>query len=256
MFILLGVYPNNYQLLTAQANGLVSYLQAGGNCYLEGADAWCYDPAGSIYRSYFGIAAVDDGSTMYGTIDGVAGTFTQGMSFAYAGENNYMDCIDPVSPAYTIFTNGGYNRSVAYNATTYKTIGSVFELGGLIDGALPSTKANLIEKNLTFFGILPGIAEYNKPAAALPKINVCPNPASNYLTLTTVLDKKTRLRIEIYNVLGQRLKCLIDELLDPGEYNLTWDLRDERNRELPPGTYFYRAIIDKETFTGKMLRIK
>jgi agmatine deiminase len=256
MFICLGVYANNYQLETAQADALVSYLESGGNCYMEGADAWCYDPAGSIYRGYFGIAEISDGGTMSGTIDGAGGTFTQGMSFTYAGENNYMDRINPIAPSYTIFTNGGFNRTVAYDATTYKTIGSSFELGGLLDGVPPSTKDHLIEQLLMFLEITTGIGKYDHPLATRSRITAGPNPARERFRLSTVLKTKTHLRVDFYNVLGQAVRCLTDRHLDAGEYELTWDFHDNRNRQLPPGTYFYRVFLGDEIFTGKILRIE
>jgi agmatine deiminase len=257
MFICLGVYSNNYQLTNGQANALVAYLDAGGKCYMEGADAWCYDAAGDIYRSHFGISQVGDGSTMSGTIDGVNGTFTQGMSFTYSGENNYMDRIAPVSPAFTIFTNGGYNRTVAYDAGTYKTIGSAFELGGLNDGTSPSTKDYLIEQILVFFGIIPGVEEDETTVSRfLNTYSVYPNPAKRELTFAVNLFKKGNLKIEIYNVLGQKIKVLIDNKLNAGNYNLQWNFRDDRGRELAQGAYFYRIIVDKETETGKILLVK
>jgi agmatine deiminase len=256
MFILLGVYPNNYQLNTTQANGLVDYLQTGANCYMEGADAWCYDPSGSIYRSYFGIAQVDDGGTMSGTIEGMSGTFTQGMSFGYTGENNYIDWIDPVPPAYAVFTNGGHNRTVTYDAQTYKTIGSSFELGGLVDASVPSTKDYLIEQILDFFGISTGIEECKQPAVCALQVLASPNPARDHLKMSTVLHRETRLRIDFYNVLGQRVKRLMDHILTPGQYDFTWDFRDDRNRKLTQGAYFYRVTADSEILTGKILLIK
>ncbi len=256
MFICLGVYPNNVQINTIQANELVSFLQASGKCYLEGADAWCYDPAGAIYRSAFGVAEVDDGSTMSGTIDGITGTFTQGMSFNYTGENNYMDRILPVSPAYSVFTNGGFDRTVAYDEGTYKTIGSSFELGGLIDGISPSTKDKLIEEILEFLGIATGIEEYENPAAVAGKVSVFPNPATGHVRLSVTLQRTLDVSIDLYNVLGQLVKRLCHSSLAPGEHEFGWNFCDERNRKLAPGTYFYRASLGDETLTGKVLLIE
>jgi agmatine/peptidylarginine deiminase len=256
MFICLGVYPNNSQINTTQANELISYLQAGGKCYMEGADAWCYDPAGAIYRSSFGIDEVDDGSTMSGNIDGITGTFTQGMSFTYAGENSYMDRILPVPPAFSLFTNGGYDRTVAYDEGTYRTIGSSFELGGLTDGTFPSTKDNLIEEILGFFGITTGVEEYDRPTNITDMISVFPNPTAGHLRLSTSLQKTTQISIDLYNVLGQNVKRLVHNTLPPGEYEFEWNFRDEKNRKLAPGTYFYRANFGDEALTGKILLIE
>ncbi|MCK4673970.1 agmatine deiminase family protein, partial [candidate division WOR-3 bacterium] len=257
LFICLGVYSNNYQLNTAQANVLIAYLDAGGKCYMEGADAWCYDPAGSVYRDHFGISQVDDGGVMSGNIDGVSGTFTEGMSFVYAGENNYMDRIAPISLAHTLFTNGGYNRTVAYDAGIYKTIGSSFELGGLVDGSFPSTKDNLIEQILVFFDVISDVEEQDvRLTEPKQKFSIFPNPAQRELTFSVSLLERTNLRIEIYNVLGQKMKVIIDKTLKSGNYDIQWDFHDDRNQELAQGAYFYRIITDKEVKTGKILLIK
>jgi hypothetical protein len=256
MLICLGVYPNNYAITTTQANELAGYLQAGGNCYMEGGDAWCYDPAGAIYRGAFAIDEAGDGGTMSGNIDGVTGTFTQGMSFAYAGENNYMDRILPVSPAFSVFTNGGYDRTVAYDEGTYKTVGSSFELGGLIDGTFPSTKDKLIEEILDFLGITTGIEEYQEPTKVLGIISAFPNPATGHLKLSTNLERTMQVSIDFYNVLGQRVKRLVHSTFPPGDHEFEWNFCDKNNRELAPGTYFYRVDLGDEALTGKVLLIK
>ncbi|OPX17957.1 hypothetical protein BXT86_03635 [candidate division WOR-3 bacterium 4484_100] len=256
MFIFLGVYSSNYPLTTAQANDLVDYLNSGGKCYMEGGDAWCYDQAGDIYRSYFGISQVDDGGTMTGNIDGVNGTFTQGMSFAYAGENSYIDRIAPVSPAYTIFTNGGYNRTVAYDQGTYRTVGSSFELGGLVDGTWPSTKSELIKQILIFFGILVGKEESSVSTPVTSIYSVLPNPAHNSVLFSFELQKRTRVRIDLYNALGQRVRRLRPGFLSPGHHELKWNFCDDKGRNLAQGAYFYQIFLDNEVKTGKVLFIK
>jgi hypothetical protein len=257
MFICVGVYSNNYQITTSQANDLVAYLNSGGKCYLEGGDAWCYDPAGGIYRSYFGISEVGDGGTMSGNIDGVTGTFTQGMSFAYAGENSYIDRIAPIPPAFTIFTNGGYNRTVAYDAGTYRTIGSAFELGGLVDGTPPSTKDTLIEQILIFFGIIVGVEEENVMApTTVNRLSVSPNPANRKLTFAFDINEKMHIKIEMFNVLGQKIAVIAEQTFQPGGHKIQWDFHDTKGRELTQGAYFYRIITEGETETGKILLIK
>ncbi|MCK4940462.1 T9SS type A sorting domain-containing protein, partial [candidate division WOR-3 bacterium] len=176
--------------------------------------------------------------------------------FTYAGENNYMDRILPVSPAFSLFTNGGYDRTVAYDEGTYKTIGSSFELGGLVDGTFPSTKDNLIEEILGFLDITTGIEEYEKPTSVLGRISAFPNPATDHLSLSTTLRKTMQVSIDFYNVLGQRVKRLVHSTLPPGEHEFEWNFHDEKNRRLAPGTYFYRVNLGDEVLTGKVLLIE
>ena len=52
---------------------------------------------------------------------GFDGTFTEGMSFYYTGDNSWMDHIEPISPAFAIFENDSpvYGTGVAYDEGTF-----------------------------------------------------------------------------------------------------------------------------------------
>ncbi|MBN3035820.1 MAG: T9SS type A sorting domain-containing protein, partial [Bacteroidales bacterium] len=133
-----------------------AYLNQGGSLYMEGGDTWYYDDQTAVH-AMFNINATSDGSSDMSTVLGQAGTFTEGMSFPYNGENNWMDHIEPVSPAFKILQNQSpsYGTGVAYDAGTYKTIGTSHEFGGLQDGASPSTKEELMREYLIFLGVIP-----------------------------------------------------------------------------------------------------
>jgi hypothetical protein len=156
VFLCLGIYPNNTVLSASQGTLLASYLNGGGKLYMEGGDTWAYDAATAVH-SMFGISGVADGSGDMGTIAGQTGTFTQGLTFTYSGENNWMDHIDPTGTAFSILKNQSplYGTGVAYNQGTYKTIGTSHEFGGLNDGTYPSTKQELMYRYLDFFGLIP-----------------------------------------------------------------------------------------------------
>jgi hypothetical protein len=155
VFVCLGIYSNNHILGDGEAQALKDYLELGGNIYLEGGDTWYFDPQ-TVLHPMFNINAVADGSGDLIAIMGEAGTFTEGMSFSYSGENSWIDHINPIAPAFTIFSNFSpvYNCAVAYSSGTYRTIGASFELGGLIDGASPSTKTELLNEILNFFNVI------------------------------------------------------------------------------------------------------
>jgi hypothetical protein len=154
VFVCLGIYPANTVLSSSQGSILASYLTNGGQIYMEGGDTWYYDPSTPVHNM-FNISPVSDGSGDMGSILGIAGTFTQDMSFTYSGENSYMDRIASISPAFLILQNQSpsYGTGVAYNAGVYKTIGTSHEFGGLSNGTFPSTKMELMNQYLTFFGI-------------------------------------------------------------------------------------------------------
>ena len=182
IFVCLGIYSNNYKLTTAQGTELAEFLDNGGNLYMEGGDTWYYDNQTDVHP-YFNIDATNDGNGDLGTIQGQDGTFTEGMNYSYAGENSWIDHIIPESSsAMQIFMNQSpsYGNAVAYDEGTYKTIGTSFEFGGLVDGA--STKLELMAKYLEFFG-------FTEPPEAPPQptglTEVCGNAqAVEYQTLS------------------------------------------------------------------------
>lgn len=85
---------------------------------------------------------------------------------------------------------------------------------------------------------------------------VFPNLTDADLLFAVNVAEHTNLRIEIYNILGQRVKLLWNTALPPGKYRIHWDLRDDNNHELAQGTYFYRVSTDKKIKIGKILYIK
>jgi hypothetical protein len=169
-FVCLGIYSLNHVLTTAEGQILADYLNNGGRLYMEGGDTWAYDATTPVH-SMFGLTGDSDGSADMATVLGQSGTFTSGMSFTYSGDNSYMDHLSAVAPAVAIFANQSpaYTCAVAYNPGTYRTIGSSFEFGGLADGTAPSTKTQLMNYYLSFFGI--GSALPDPPDIALDPVS-------------------------------------------------------------------------------------
>ena len=156
-----GIYPENYVVDSAGLEGqaIVDFMAGGGNVYLEGGDVWVYDPqiGGFDFRTHFGISATVDGSGDMSNVQGVTGELTEGMDFLYVGENSYIDHLDPAGGGFTILRNSSpsYGCAVARDAGTYRSVGASFELGGLQDGAEPSTREALVRAVMDYFGITP-----------------------------------------------------------------------------------------------------
>jgi len=157
IFVLAGVYPNNYTIASggAEETALVEYLDNGGNLYLEGGDVFCFGSHPATLRGYFNLIDEGDGTGDLYTAAGVAGTFTAGMSFTYSGENAYIDQLGAVSPAFETFTNpaDGLGCGIAHDAGTYRVIGASYEFSGLNDDVSPSTRLELMDAYIEFFGL-------------------------------------------------------------------------------------------------------
>ena len=152
IFVCLGVYSDNYALSDAEGQALADYLNNGGMLYMEGGDTWYYDDQTAVH-AMFGINGIEDGSGDLSTIDGVAGTMTDGMSYNYTGDNSWIDHLEAVGVAEVIFNNQSpaYSCAVSNELGGYKTIGASFEFGGLTD---TGSQIELMEKYLEFFEVL------------------------------------------------------------------------------------------------------
>ncbi|RKY99185.1 MAG: hypothetical protein DRQ13_02820, partial [Ignavibacteriae bacterium] len=152
IFVCLGIFSANHELTASEGQLLADFLNQGGMIYMEGGDTWYYDDQTPVHPM-FNINGTSDGTSDLGTVLGQTGTFTEGMTFSYSGENNWIDHLESLPPAQMIFENQSpnYGCAVAYDAGTYRTIGTSFEFGGLSDGSSPSTKDELMEKIIEFF---------------------------------------------------------------------------------------------------------
>lgn len=65
-----------------------------------------------------------------------------------------------------------------------------------------------------------------------------------------------RTTLKIYNILGQEVKTLLDQVQKAGYYTVAWDGRDRLGQEVPSGVYFYRLRAGDFSETRRMLLMK
>ncbi len=83
-----------------------------------------------------------------------------------------------------------------------------------------------------------------------------PNPFNPETTINYEVPKTGRLTLKIYNVLGQEVKTLVDENLEPGYYRALWDGKDSTGRQMASGVYFYRIKSEGFAKSLKMMLLK
>jgi hypothetical protein len=62
--------------------------------------------------------------------------------------------------------------------------------------------------------------------------------------------------LTIYNILGQKVRILVDEPKESGEYEAIWDGKDEDGKEVASGIYFYQLKIADYCEIKKMILVK
>ncbi|MCM2271960.1 MAG: right-handed parallel beta-helix repeat-containing protein [candidate division Zixibacteria bacterium] len=83
-----------------------------------------------------------------------------------------------------------------------------------------------------------------------------PNPFNPATTITFSLPHRDKVRLSVYNLLGQEISVLADGVYDAGTHNVTWNGRDSGDDQVPTGLYFYRLESTGVTLTRKMMLLK
>ncbi len=264
IFVCLGIYPDN-AVISAEspdAETLVAYLNRGGRLYMEGGDVWYYDPqsgGGFNFNPYFGILPQSDGASDLGTLQGVQGTFTSGMTFTYLGENNWIDHIDATGNGQVIWNNmapfygcGVANVDTSTSGAEYRTVGVSFEFGGL-QGSTP-TPQEYLQAILDFFGV--GVhAQETHPEARLASVTLrYPIPLRATGTILLTVYKRTPIQLDLYDLAGRRISTLVRGVMQPGTYTIP--LASAVHSRLPSGVYFLYQVTPNQGSTRKIVVIQ
>jgi len=83
-----------------------------------------------------------------------------------------------------------------------------------------------------------------------------PNPFNPITVIEYALPKASEVKIQIYNILGQKVRSLVDEPQEPGYKRVHWDGKDDRGNEVSSGVYFYRIVAGDFVKSKKMTVLK
>jgi flagellar hook assembly protein FlgD len=83
-----------------------------------------------------------------------------------------------------------------------------------------------------------------------------PNPFNPVTNISFSIKEASQVTIDIYNLKGEKVNTLVNEYLEPNYYNVEWNGRDENNRSVASGVYFYKMKAGRYTSTKKMILMK
>ncbi len=83
-----------------------------------------------------------------------------------------------------------------------------------------------------------------------------PNPFNPTTTISFSLPEDGNVELSIYNVKGQKVKTLTNEFLVKGLHSIEWNGKDNNNKSVSSGIYFYKISAGKSTSMKKMLLLK
>ena len=92
-----------------------------------------------------------------------------------------------------------------------------------------------------------------------------PNPFNPTTTINYTLREDAKVTLEIYNIRGQKVITLINKKQPAGYYFVIWNGKDNNNKSVPSGIYFYKMCLHPDlsgkagvryTSTKKMILLK
>ncbi len=261
-------------------SGMKSYLNGGGNLFLTGQglaeqlEMQDTDFLNNYLKAQYvtstqltAIVMVDSSGPVFSggkmiVVNGAGGANNQTTSDFLqpmgGGSGEWYYLTGPTQPK-------GYG-AISYNGD-YKSVYLAFGFEAVRSNDTRfESRTSLMAKILDFFGDIPtDVADQNSMAINLPAKLVLkqnqPNPFNPATTISYVItgsgsSRPERTRLEVVNILGQRVATLVDRDLGPGQYSVTWDGRDSNGRIVASGLYFYRLTRASQSETRKMVLIK
>jgi hypothetical protein len=126
------------------------------------------------------------------------------------------------------------------------------------------TDANKEVQSLT-----PELVGFSMPLSAPPEVSEnpvlpkefalkqnAPNPFNPTTYISFDLPKACDVQVEIYNVLGQSVRTLVNGYQEAGSQSVMWDGSDNSGNSVASGVYFYRINAGDYSATKKMMMLK
>jgi len=103
--------------------------------------------------------------------------------------------------------------------------------------------------------VLEGGWEAKETSAEIPAdfilLDAYPNPFNAVTTINYQLPQTALVRIEIYNLAGQKVETLVDGPVSTGHHQVAWDASTYSS-----GIYFYKLTASEKVFTRRMTLLK
>jgi hypothetical protein len=118
------------------------------------------------------------------------------------------------------------------------------------DPALPLASVEVIRDLMTGLGDLEALPTTYDIAQNYP------NPFNPTTTIKYQLPQVSDVKLVIYNVLGQKVRTLVNNRIEAGYHSVVWDGRNELGSAVASGIYIYRFEAGDFQKTMKLMLLK
>lgn len=228
--------------------------EAGGRLIMFNTVQWKgdYISAGvtkiSMYMKNFGTTNLE----MRIAFDGSGGKYSSTNSVSLSAGSGWQIIVFSIEPS-DLTSVGGTDASA--------TLGNVTEFR-ILHNATPNWRGGIIVANLGVDYIsaseIPVSVEstaFNAPQTFQLEQNY-PNPFNPQTQIPFSIDITQNIKLEIYNIFGQRIRTLIDARFSKGRFEATWNGLNDNGNAVVSGVYFSRLHGKKISMVKQMLLIK
>jgi len=83
-----------------------------------------------------------------------------------------------------------------------------------------------------------------------------PNPFNPETTIRYQINQPGHVQLEIYNLLGQKIRALVNEVQPAGAHSTNWDGLDDAGRSVSSGVYVYRLRTNRSVASRKLVLLR
>jgi len=83
-----------------------------------------------------------------------------------------------------------------------------------------------------------------------------PNPFNPTTTIEYQLSEQTFVTLEIFDILGKKVRTLANSSQSTGSYKVIWDGKNGSGKSVPTGVYLYRLSTEKQSAIRKLILIR
>lgn len=110
---------------------------------------------------------------------------------------------------------------------------------------------------VNWFGMVLGVKKDKAPVPGGYELFAnYPNPFNPSTNIKYSIPKETRVVLTIYNIVGQKIATLVNEVQEGGTYTSVWNGKSDNGIKVSSGFYLYRLETDNFTATKKMVLLK
>jgi flagellar hook assembly protein FlgD len=83
-----------------------------------------------------------------------------------------------------------------------------------------------------------------------------PNPFNPSTSIQFDIPKEGHVVLKVYDMLGREVVTLVDDEVEAGSFDVTWNGTGDNGQVLPSGIYFYRIMTGEFVQTKKMVYMR